>query len=255
VETQLTLERTSAPDLEAVALDISQAYPPIRRKVATFTDVEIRHALFSIGKHSHRDELNCDGCGYNSCRRFVVALLEGRAEAAMCVSWMRQLASKKAVALMNAMPAGVAIIGSSLRIVENNRRFAELMGGQWETVMENVGSLEGIHLQKLGDLMEICSSVLRLDEPVQRQIMIAERILHLHLFPIESHQLLGLILQDITEPAYKKEQIIQKTQAVIDKHLSTVQQIACLLGENAAESEVLLNSIIEIYSAEKGNRS
>jgi hypothetical protein len=103
--------------------------------------------------------------------------------------------------------------------------------------------------------MEICSSVLRLDEPVQRQIMIAERILHLHLFPIESHQLLGLILQDITEPAYKKEQIIQKTQAVIDKHLSTVQQIACLLGENAAESEVLLNSIIEIYSAEKGNRS
>jgi hypothetical protein len=35
------------------------------------------------------------------------------------------------------------------------------------------------------------------------------------------------------------------------KTVATVQQIAFLLGENAAESEVILNSIIESYTAGK----
>jgi hypothetical protein len=39
--------------------------------------------------------------------------------------------------------------------------------------------------------------------------------------------------------------MIQKAQEVIKKNLATVQQIAYLLGENAAESEVILNSIIQ----------
>ena len=37
----------------------------------------------------------------------------------------------------------------------------------------------------------------------------------------------------------------QKAQDVIKKNLATVQQIAYLLGENAAESEVILNSMIQ----------
>ena len=52
------------------------------------------------------------------------------------------------------------------------------------------------------------------------------------------------IFQDITSPTIHKEAMIQKAQDVIKKNLATVQQIAYLLGENAAESEVILNSII-----------
>jgi len=44
-----------------------------------------------------------------------------------------------------------------------------------------------------------------------------------------------------------REQIIQKTQDVIRKNVTTVQQIAFLLGENAAETELILGSIIESF--------
>jgi hypothetical protein len=35
---------------------------------------------------------------------------------------------------------------------------------------------------------------------------------------------------------------------VIQKNLKTVQQIAYLLGENAADSEIILNSIVRSFS-------
>jgi len=37
-------------------------------------------------------------------------------------------------------------------------------------------------------------------------------------------------------------------QEVLRKNMSTVQQIAFLLGENAAETEVTLNDMIESFS-------
>jgi hypothetical protein len=38
---------------------------------------------------------------------------------------------------------------------------------------------------------------------------------------------------------------------VIEKNLKTVQQIAYLLGENAADSEVILNSIVRSFRPEE----
>jgi hypothetical protein len=61
----------------------------------------------------------------------------------------------------------------------------------------------------------------------------------------------GGILQDITEPAVRKAEVIRKAHAVIQRSLETTQKIACLLGENAAESEITLNSIIESFSPAK----
>ena len=57
--------------------------------------------------------------------------------------------------------------------------------------------------------------------------------------------------QDITKPTVHKEAMIQKAQEVIKKNLATVQQIAFLLGENAAESEVILNSIIQAVTTQE----
>jgi len=76
---------------------------------------------------------------------------------------------------------------------------------------------------------------------------VGDRVIRLMVFPIESGHMVGGILQDITEPAVVREQIIQKTQDVIRKNVTTVQQIAFLLGENAAETELILGSIIESF--------
>jgi len=51
-----------------------------------------------------------------------------------------------------------------------------------------------------------------------------------------------------------REQIIQKAQDVIRKNVTTVQQIAYLLGENAAETELILGSIIESFQLPAARR-
>ena len=46
------------------------------------------------------DELNCGGCGYESCRDFARALIARNAERMMCATYTRKLAQKKANALL-----------------------------------------------------------------------------------------------------------------------------------------------------------
>ena len=46
----------------------------------TYTEEEIKQAMAVVGKTGPEDELNCSGCGYDTCRDFAIAMLEGRAE-------------------------------------------------------------------------------------------------------------------------------------------------------------------------------
>ena len=79
-----------------------------------FSEVQIHEALASVGKHSLEDERNCGGCGYETCKQFAAALLAGKAERAMCVTYMRQLAQKKTNALMSKMPSAAVILDDQL---------------------------------------------------------------------------------------------------------------------------------------------
>jgi transketolase C-terminal domain/subunit len=89
------------------------------------------------------------------------------------------------------------------------------------------------------------------EDIVSHDIRYERSILNTSIFTIEPHSVVGGIFQDITEPAFQKEQIIERARAVIQKNLKTVQQIAYLLGENAADSEIILNSIVRSFSPEE----
>jgi hypothetical protein len=66
------------------------------------------------------------------------------------------------------------------------------------------------------------------------------------IFVIEPRRLVGGIVQDVTKPSVAREQTVSKAREVIRTNLDMVQKIAYLLGENAAEVEMTLNSIIEV---------
>ncbi|MFI4912951.1 MAG: [Fe-Fe] hydrogenase large subunit C-terminal domain-containing protein [Sedimentisphaeraceae bacterium JB056] len=220
-------------------------------KHAEHTEQEIRDALRSVGKYKAEDELNCSGCGYDSCREFAKALLDGRAEPSMCVSYMRQLAHKKADALIKTMPSGVVIVDQKLEILECNRKFAELLGEETLKLYDDMPGLEKAVLEKILPFANIFKQVLNSGEKVvEKNIKLENIILHVTVFTIEPHRLVGGFLQDITVPAVQKQQIINKAKEVIEKNLSTVQQIAYLLGENASESEVILNSIVGSFGTD-----
>jgi iron only hydrogenase large subunit-like protein len=164
-----------------VSLDFSAQAPDER----TITDDELRVAMRSIGKYVTKDELNCSGCGYDCCRDFARALVLGKAERDMCVSWMRKLAQKKANALIRTMPSGIVIVNEDLRIVECNARFASIMGKDIEELFEAKPGLEGASLEKIVPFHKIFSSVLEIGEDIQdRDIRYNNSILHVSIFSI-----------------------------------------------------------------------
>ena len=110
--------------------------------------------------------------------------------------------------------------------------------------------LEGAYLERIIPFYQYFREALLEDsEASVRDIRHKGRIIRLTTFSIQPKHVVGGILQDITEPVIQREQIIEKAAEVMKKNLTTVQQIAFLLGENAAESEVLLSSIIESFKS------
>lgn len=227
------------------SLDLSAEASPDPVRETSPEDPEIPAALRRVGKTQPEDELNCGGCGYDSCRHLAAALLDGRAEPNMCVSYMRKLAMNKANALIRSMPAGVVILDENLLVVECNRRFAETLGGETPMIFDAKPGMEGADLAKLAPEMRgLFARGLEAEvDALRKDVRISGRVLRLTVFTVDPGRIVGGIIQDITEPAVQREQIIQKAQEVIRKNVTTVQKIAYLLGENAAETEMILDSL------------
>ena len=233
-------------------MDVQHQWKIDSVRQTAYSDEQLQEALKRVGKFGPEDELNCGGCGYDSCRAFAHALLDGRAEQTMCMGYMRQLAQKQADALLRAMPSGVVIVDEHLHIRESNRRFSELMGKDVELAYKARPHLEGAALKKIVPFAHLFENVLTGGTAhLEKDVKVGAAIFHVTVFTIEKHRLIGGIIQDITAPSVQKEQIINKAKKVIAQNLQTVQQIAYLLGENAADSEVILNSIVQLYEPEK----
>lgn len=208
----------------------------------------IRAALQQIGKTSSRDELNCGSCGYDSCRDFAEALLDGKAMENMCASYMRKLASKKANALIKAMPAGVVVVDANMRIIECNRRFASIFGPDFEIVFDAAPGMEGAQVSKIVPFHKVFRKVMVTGEDwVDHDISCKDHQLNISVFSIEKGQVVGAVIQDISVPHVRRDQVVRRVEEVIRLNLETVQKIAYLLGENASETEIRLNSVLEAF--------
>ena len=210
---------------------------------------QLRAALASIGKYGHADELNCSGCGYDSCRAFASAMVLGKAEKTMCVSYMRNLAQKKANALMRTMPSAAVVVDASLRVVESNKPFAELLGEDAAEIFEIKPSLENADIRKLVPFWQAFEDILSQAQAdsLTSDFRLGDKVIHGTIFSIEKGLLAGGMFQDVTVPWIQKDRVIQQAKSVMTKNLKTVQKIAYLLGENAAESEAALTSIVESF--------
>ena len=59
----------------------------------------------------------------------------------------------------------------------------------------------------------------------------------------------------MSAPEVQREEVVKRLNEVIDNNLSLVQQIGFVLGEGAAQTERMLNSIIESYNQGRNNKS
>jgi iron only hydrogenase large subunit-like protein len=253
VKRQTVVTTSSALDMPEQPVPVEKTgekYKPLPVPQFGFTEEELSAALRSIGKTTADDMLNCAGCGYDSCREFAGAILRGKAERSMCVSYMRRLAQKKANALIRSMPSGVVITDENLNIIECNNMFASQMIEEGEMMLSARPGLEGASITKILP-EQICDMFRKVavsgNGLFEADALVGSSFFHCTVFSIEKNHAAGGIFQDVTSPMMRKKNVVEKTRQVIAKNLETVQTIAALLGENAADTEVLLNSIIESY--------
>jgi len=213
---------------------------------------ELQQALRSIGKTTPEDELNCGGCGYDSCRNFATALVLKKAESSMCVSFMRKNAQKKANALLRTIPSGVVIIDQNLELIECNRRFAEIFGNATVQIFDAKPGMNGADLKRLVPFYDLFTKCLNSGKDIYRNsYRMDNRLLDITIFSIEANEVAGAVIADVTNTELRREQIAKRASEVINKNLNTVQDIACKLGEHMAETEILLRSISEEYADDK----
>ncbi|MEE1119844.1 MAG: (Fe-S)-binding protein, partial [Bacteroidales bacterium] len=213
-----------------------------------YTQQQIQEALKRVNKKSEADELNCGGCGYDTCRQFAKALIDGRAENDMCVSYMRKIAQDKTNILLKKIPQGIVIVNDSLKIVDTNEKFASMLGEEVKMLYDANPGLHGADITKLVPFHKFFSSVLSTGVDVLEQdIRDGDNYYSLSIFSVQDFSLVCGILQNLHAPEVRKDIVLKRTQDVIMENMKVVQKIAFLLGENASYTEAMLNSIVESH--------
>ena len=209
----------------------------------------IASALARVGKCTKSDEVNCGACGYDTCREFAKALIAGKAEEAMCHTYLKKNFQRTSNALIKYIPAGVVIIDGTGAIVECNRIFAEMAGAKAE--YDALGNLDGltigVFMPDFKDLfagaIEHGSEIVKFRQPWK------DHLVTISVFPISRGEFAGAVIQDVTKNEGRREEIAAKARDVIRKNVYTVQQVARLFGEHIAETEIMLNEIAGSYES------
>lgn len=206
-------------------------------------------ALARIGKFVKTDELNCGACGYGTCREFAKALLVGKAEEAMCHTYLKKNFQRTSNALIKYIPAGVVIVDAKGQIMECNEKFATIAGATVE--FEALGNLNNLSINDfMPDFADLFTSAIEHDsEIVKYRQPWKGRVITLSVFPIARGENAGAVVQDVTQNEGQREEIAAKAREVIWKNVYTVQEVARLFGEHIAETEIMLNEIAGAYES------
>ncbi len=161
---------------------------------------ELRKALKRIGKNSIEDELNCGGCGYSSCREMGYALLRNEAEPSQCASYMRQIAHRKADALLRCMPSAMVMVDKDLKIAEANNAFIKMfMPDMYDVYSQNPDMLKGAAIDKIVDFDFIFKTALGDYSDIHKEhYPLNDRLYDITAFTIEKDELVGAIIVDVT---------------------------------------------------------
>lgn len=153
--------------------------------------------------------------------------------------------------MIHKISSGIVMMDSSFKIVDSNEAFAKLMGEDTEELYETIPGLKGADLRGLVPevIFKMLSSVLSSGEDVlERDLKYQNNLIHVSVVTLYKNRVVGAVFRDMSAPMLEQDEIISRTRRINKQNIETVQKVAYLLGENAAETEELLNSIIETYS-------
>lgn len=152
--------------------------------------------------------------------------------------------------MLHKLPSMVVIVDQDLKIIQTNNSFIELLGDDAKEINEVIPGLTGADLKTLlpYNFYNLFTYVFTNNESItNRDIIHDGKVLNVSVFVIEKEKIVGAVIRDMSAPEVQKEEVVKRLTEVIDKNLSLVQQIGFIMGEGAAETERMLNSIVESY--------
>jgi iron only hydrogenase large subunit-like protein/uncharacterized Fe-S cluster-containing protein len=218
----------------------------LRQAPAAPSEHEIKQILERMGKTKPEDEINCSCCGYGTCRDKAVAIFEGKADVSMCLPFITERAENFSDNIVKNSPNGLVVLNENLEVLQINQAAMKIMN------IRNEGDVLGEQVVRILD-PDVFTRVRDGGDAIhgERAYLAAyEKYVEQTVLYDKECRLLISILHDITEEEaqrHKKANVSQQTvqiaDAVVDKQMRIVQEIASLLGETAAETKIALTKL------------
>ena len=146
--------------------------------------------------------------------------------------------------------SGIVFCDENLKIVESNLGFIEILGEEVKEIHDVIPYLIGADLKTLLPpvLIAQIQFTLNHDETqISKDVEIEGKWVNVSIFQLIQKKLVGAVFRNLHSKEERPEEIIHRVTEVIEENLRQVQQIGFILGEGAAKTEKMLNSIIKSY--------
>ena len=238
---------------QPTATELRKTFTYIEQKSPVPSDVEIQNILRQMGKFKPSHELNCGSCGYGTCREKAIAIYQGKADISMCLPFLKDKAENFSDTIVQNTPNGLFVLNENLEVqqinaaarrIMNIRAASDILGDQIVRVLDPTAFATVLHTGR-----NIHNQRVYLAEYAR---YVEQTIVHVR----DSH-LLICIMRDVTDEQSEREkkesisrQTVEVADAVVEKQMRIVQEIASLLGETAAETKIALSKLKESITNE-----
>ncbi|MBN2402460.1 MAG: 4Fe-4S binding protein [Spirochaetes bacterium] len=232
---------------------LSRTYRNREQPIPEFTEEQIQDILHRVNKYTPEDELNCQACGYESCREKAIATLRGMAELTMCIPYMRSRSESLRQVVMDVSLNPVIIVDYNLQVQD--------MSPSAEALFKV--SLAGVKGKFLSVLIPIIDDYLSVRDTGMPVISKVNRfssgiVVEQTIVRVEGQALLVAIMRDITEEEKERQkfvglrsEMLEKTREVVQKQMRVAHEIAHLLGETTAESKMIVLNLARLLEEEE----
>jgi len=159
--------------------------------------------------------------------------------------------------MLQELPSSLVVVDAKLKILQSNKGLIEILGDDAKDIAEIIPGLVGADLKNFVPfhIQKLFKFVLQSGENIMnRDVQFKNDIYTASFFNIKDKEIVGAVFRNMQQPEIQKEQVIERITEVIDKNLEMVQKIGFLLGEGAAETEQMLNSILKSYQQPGGKQ-
>ena len=213
----------------------------------------IQDMLYKMGKTSPEKELNCGSCGYPTCRDKAIAILEGKAKIEMCLPFLKEKAESFSDTIINNTPTAIIVMDEDLVVQQINPSALKMFG------LKNANDILHEHVVRIlspEPYLNIVNAALHTTACKHYLADYGRYVDETILYDRQYHVVITLI-RDVTEQerlrlqgSELKQQTVEITNKVIDKQMRIVQEIASLLGETTAETQIALTKLKDAMAHE-----